>query len=49
MIYLKKIFFFFKFKKKLIFIFFKMGVPIKWTAPEALMDQKYEANSDVYV
>ena len=23
-------------------------MPLKWTAPEALIDQKYEANSDVW-
>ena len=24
-------------------------MPLKWTAPEALLDLRYEANSDVYV
>ena len=23
-------------------------MPLKWTAPEALLDLRYEANSDVY-
>ena len=23
------------------------GMPVKWTAPEALLDLRYEANSDV--
>lgn len=27
--------------------YLKTGMPVKWTAPEALLDLHYEANSDV--
>ena len=31
----------------MILFLLKTGMPVKWTAPEALLDLRYEANSDV--